>query len=448
VTSLQHLWRNDAGLGWQPLGMLSVTTNWQSTRDLRRYADSTALGRLAGLSRRSLAGVDIGVERDRTVSSTINLTPRLTSWLRPRFTTASNFLLSRSLTARNPVRVLGDTAGAYLLPQTVNNSRTFEFGISLDPAMLARRLLGDSSRAAGTFARLRPVELTRRRIRQSTFDLATFDPGLDYQLALGGFSDYLNRGGDRATGALNALEVAVVGTFDFPFGLAATVAYTQAESDRYQRLQQAGFLVTSSRSTEWPSGTLSISRAFNRGPLLIARGGATLRKLTSDARNPVVQGSGATSIYTDSRSFQPDLQLTFRGGLILRGDANRERGTTAANGNTTRLDNRRYSGNLDWSVPLPARLSRLKKPLRTTVQLVRLENTSCLERAAEASCVPYSDIRQWDLRAGLSTDLRGSVQAGFQFGWVLNDVRHLELKSSTISLSTSFSLPLSSLDFR
>ena len=48
-------------------------------------------------------------------------------------------LLSRSLTARNPVRVLGDTAGAYILPQTINNARTFDLGVSVDPSMIARR---------------------------------------------------------------------------------------------------------------------------------------------------------------------------------------------------------------------------------------------------------------------------------------------------------------------
>ncbi len=447
VSSLQHLWRNDAGFGWQPIGMLSATGNWQSTRDLRRYNDSTALGRLAGASRRELFGTDVGVERDRSITSAITLAPRLTSWLRPRLTSGSNFLLSRSLTTRNPIRVLGDTAGAYLLPQTVNNSRTLEFGVSIDPAMLARRVLGDSSGASRWFAQMRPIEVSRRRTRQSTFDLATFDPGLDYQLALGGFDRFLNRGADRATGALDALELSAVTTFDFPLGLSASLQFSQAESDRYQRLQQAGFLVTSTRTTEWPSGNVTFARSINRGPLLLLRSGVTLRKQTAEARNPLVGASGSTQLSSESRSFQPDLLLSFRGNLSLRGDAGSERRTTALNGNVTHEDNMRYSGVVDWSVSLPARLSSLRKSLLTQVTVVRLENLSCLERGAEG-CVPYSDVRQWDVRTTLSTDLRGSVRAGFQLGWVLNDIRHLQRKSSNLSLSVSFSMPLSSLDFQ
>ena len=447
VTAIQHLWRNDAAIGWQPLGMLAISGNWQSTRDLRRYADSTALGRLAGVSRRAFAGMDVGVERDRNISTSINLTPRFTSWLRPRLGTSSNFLLSRSLTSRNPVRVLGDTAGAYILPQTVNNSRSIEFGVSVDPSMLARRLLGDSSSASRWFSRMRPVEVSRRRTRQSTFDLATFDPGMDYQLALGGFNDFLTRNGDRATGALDALEVMANSTLDLPLGLSATLQFSRSESDRYQRLQAAGFLVTSARTTEWPSGTFAFTRSMNRGPLLMLTARTTLRKQTADARNPLLAGAGSTRLYTESNAFEPDLTLTFRNGLSLVGRSQLERGITEANGNVTRLNNRRFTGDLDWAIPLPRLLSMSRKPLRTQLTVTRLTNLTCLERVDEG-CTPYSDIRQWEARGGLSTDLRGSIRSGLQVGWTLNDVRHLQRKSSNLALSLFFSLPLTSLDFQ
>ena len=41
-------------------------------------------------------------------------------------TVGTNFVLSRSLTTRNPVRIDGDTAGAYILPQTLDNSRVID----------------------------------------------------------------------------------------------------------------------------------------------------------------------------------------------------------------------------------------------------------------------------------------------------------------------------------
>lgn len=447
VTAIQHLWRNDASIGWQPIGMLAVTGNWQSTRDLRRYADSTSLGRLAGASRREFAGMDVGVERDRAITSVVNLTPRFTSWLRPRLGTSSSFLLSRSLTSRNPVRVLGDTAGAYILPQTVNNSRTIELGLSVDPSMLARRLLGDSSRASRWFGQLRPIEFSRRRTRQSTFDLATFAPGLDYQLGLGGFNDFLTRNGTRATGALDALEITATSTLDFPMGFSATLQFAQSESDRYQRLQTAGFLLTSARTTEWPSGTFTFTRPMSRGPLLLINASTNIRKQTADARNPLLAGAGSTRIYTSSTSLDPNITLTFRGSLVVVGRSSNEKGITESNGNITRQNNHRHTGQVDWTVALPSKLSQLRKPLRSTFTVTRLNNVSCLERSGEG-CTPYSDVRQWEVRGGLNTDIRGSIQTGVSVGWTLNDVRHLQRKSSNLALSIFFSMPLSSADFQ
>ncbi|HYF39286.1 MAG TPA: cell surface protein SprA, partial [Gemmatimonadales bacterium] len=55
--SLNHLWRNSGGLTWQPFGMLSLSGDLVSTRDLRVYPDSTSLGRLAYAERRFLLGV-------------------------------------------------------------------------------------------------------------------------------------------------------------------------------------------------------------------------------------------------------------------------------------------------------------------------------------------------------------------------------------------------------
>ena len=45
--SLNHIWRNAAGLTWQPLGMLNLNADVTSTRDLRVYPDPTPIGRLA-----------------------------------------------------------------------------------------------------------------------------------------------------------------------------------------------------------------------------------------------------------------------------------------------------------------------------------------------------------------------------------------------------------------
>ena len=83
-------------------------------------------------------------------------------------TVGTNFILSRSLTTRNPVRIDGDTAGAYILPQTLDNSRFIEFRVTVDPHTLAQRIFGDSSSESRATVRFRPIEFTR-----------TAHPGID-----------------------------------------------------------------------------------------------------------------------------------------------------------------------------------------------------------------------------------------------------------------------------
>ena len=74
--ALTHLWRNSGGLTWQPLGMLSLSGDVTSTRDLRVYSDSTSIGRLAYAEREFFLGIPVGVERDRNIATTLALTRR------------------------------------------------------------------------------------------------------------------------------------------------------------------------------------------------------------------------------------------------------------------------------------------------------------------------------------------------------------------------------------
>ena len=175
AVSLTHLWRNNAGLTWQPIGLLTFSTDLSSTRDLRDYDDTTSIGRLTDASRKEFLGMDVGVERDRNLATAINITPRLTSWLRGRFNTTSSFVLSRSLTSRAPIQEFGDS-GAYILPQTLNNLRSREIGITLDPSRGFRQLVKDSGAAGKALRGLRVVDFVYRTTRLSTYDLATFSP--------------------------------------------------------------------------------------------------------------------------------------------------------------------------------------------------------------------------------------------------------------------------------
>lgn len=445
--NLQHLWRNASSVSWQPLGMLSLAGTWQSTRDLRHYPDSTSLGRLAEQSRRAVLGLDVGVERDRNVTTSVGITPQVASWLRPRLTTGSNFTLSRSLVARNPVRIDGDTAGAYILPQTLNNARTNEMGFTLEPATLMRSAFGDSAAITRFLARVRPVDGSWSRTLMSTYDLAAFDPGTGYQLALGGFDRFLAQEGSQAIGAAVIHTARLAGTIDLPVGLTADLTYTSSDADRYQRASDDRFLVTASTQRDWPDVSLRWARPFRGGPVSLVTLSGNVRRRVSETIVPTTDSSAPPAVVAlESVGYRPELLLVFSNGLQVSTTAQFERGRGLNNGNRTERDTDRWDATINWSVPMPFSSRRNRKPLRTSVFASGYDQRECLVRAGSAECLSVAHIRRTELRGSLQTEVVGDlVTGGLTAQYVLNDFRHLDRKTSTLSFSLVLRMPLSTL---
>jgi hypothetical protein len=443
--SLNHLWRNAGGLTWQPLGMLSLNSDLTSTRDLRVYPDSTSLGRLAYAERRFLLGIPIGVERDRSLTTSLVLTPRISSWLKPRFTTSSNFILSRTLTSRSPVQEDGDS-GAFVLPQTLNNARTRDIGVSLDLSRAFRRLWGDSSGVGRAVARVRPLDFSTRLIRTSTFDLSAFDPGLGYMLGLGGRDDFLTHDGESARGATETRTATVATGADLPLGLSATVSYSLTRTDRFQQVA-SGFTETTSRQREWPVGTLRWSHTFTGGPFTLLATSMGIRRREGTSTQPSESRPGALS-GTSSSTLTPDLQLTFRNGLGVTAAYSNRSQRNENNGNATLLDQDDITGSLNYSFALPAGLSRVRKRVRSNLTAISSKTLTCLQQSTDPECTVVSDVRRQEIRGGLDTDLLKTVTGGFQFGYSINDARHLSRRTSQIFLLLSFQLSLYAGDYR
>lgn len=447
ATSLSHLWVNSAGLTWQPLGLLTVSGDLSSTRDLRNYTDSTSIGRLTSLSRQSFLGLDVGVEKSRTMSTQMSITPRINSWLRPRFVTGSSFGLNRDLTTRNPVRADGDSAGAFILPQTYNNSRTRELGAAVDLARLVRSVFGDSSGVAAVLARVRPLDLSTRVIRSSTFDLATFEPSLGYRLGLGGFDQFLEQDGQKARGALEVITDRVSTGATLPAGISAQLSYGLVRTFQFT---QAGvdFLETRIRAKEWPVGNVRWNTSIVSGPFTLVGAGLTFRRTEGTTLTPRADGGEASLRSNKSKSLAPDLNVAFRNGLVITAGYSASDNEILNNGNTTLVESDQLNGTLSFSFPLPKSISARRKLVRTSVTALSSISTSCLQRPGEAECLTINDIRRQEVNASMDTDVSQILQGGLTFSYAVNDARHIDRKTSQIIVSVSFNLSLFAGDFR
>ncbi|HET7601618.1 MAG TPA: hypothetical protein VFK36_01290, partial [Gemmatimonadales bacterium] len=444
--SLNHVWRNTAGVTWQPLGMLTLSADLSSSRDLRHYSDSTEIGRLASLSRRSFLGMDVGVERDRQFGTSATLTPVISSWLRPRFIHRSGFTLSRYLTSRPPIQVGGDTVGAFVLPQTLNNSRSDEIGASVDLSRLMHGIAGDSSGISKVFARVRPVDVSSRRVLSSSFDLAAFDPTLSYQFALGGLNDFLQQYGTRAIGASDLTVRTVTSGADLPLGVSFALSYSETDATRYQRITGATQPLVS-RQTEWPAGNVRWSQTFTSGPITLLALGTTFRRRSGLSEQPAGDAETARNS-TTSTSLSPDLQLGFRNGMNLSASMSSVNQRDERNGTSTLLDQSNFLATLSYSFRMPETFGRSRKRVNSTLQARTDHSTTCLISQAETDCVQVSDTRNRAISAQFSTDLGNLLTGAFEFGYLLNAAEHLNRRLSTIYMTISFRLALYAGDLR
>ncbi len=378
------------------------------------------------------------------MNSTVTLSPRIAAWFRPRATTTSSFILSRNLTTRNPVQVDGDTAGAFILPQTLNNSRSTEVGATLEPATLVRRLLGDSSGVASYLQRFRVLDVSRRLTLQSTYDLATFDPGAGYQLALGGLSDFLQQDGSFALGASETRTTNASGGFDLPLGLSATATYAVTESDRYQRTSGDRFILIETVQRDWPNATVRWAKAFRNFPLQLLTISGNIRERESSSVIPSPDAAAPAAINTQrTQSISPDAQMIFSNGLVLFATAGRERGTSLNNGRTINRDADSWSARADWQIRLPRSISALRRPLRTSLSAQSIDQQDCILTEDGSGCEIISAVIRQELGARIEADIIGVASGGLTVQWVTNELKHLDRKSSAVTLTLTIQVPLS-----
>ncbi|HXI19474.1 MAG TPA: hypothetical protein VNH46_00230, partial [Gemmatimonadales bacterium] len=306
-------------------------------------------------------------------------------------------------------------------------------------------VFGDSSVMGRATRRIRPLTLTDRLTHTSTFDLASFDPDLGYQLGLGGLGSFLQQQGDSAIGAAEIRNTTLASGADLPFGLSFTLGYTRTRTSQFQRTP-GGYLTTEARQREWPKGNVRFTHALRGGPIALIGLGATFRRVLGTSQAPGPNGTVQTA--NSSSSLAPDARVSLRNGMDFTFNYNRLHQESSANGSVNEADQNDFVAAFNHAFQLPVAVSRVRKVVRSQLSASFSTSTTCLRRIDEPTCQGVSDTRRQEYRASFDTDLARIMTGGLQFSYSISEARALDQKFSQIVLTASLQLSLFAGDYR
>jgi len=145
---------------------------------------------------------------------------------------------------------------------------------------------------------------------------------------------------------------------------------------------------------------------------------------------------------TIEKAFTPSASLTWIGGVFTTFDLSRTTSDRLSAGNLFRTVRDAHNATVTFSFRPPTR-GRWRSNIRTTAGYSVADNTTCLRRAGQQTCVPYVDSRQTQAQLTMDTDLPTNMSAGLQMAYVLNEERQTNRKISQfvitafVQLSTS-----------
>ena len=441
VRGLTNVWQNTGDLEFRPFAALSARWGLTSLRDLRDYRESLTgtrdtlsldVAQVAARERNGFLGMDVGLERERTMNSALSIAPTVATWIRPRMDFGTTYSMLRDPNARSLLRVgEGDSTGAYRLPRRLNNSQTFTAAATLDLGKALVIYTPDSSivrRVAGAF---QPVDVTFNRSLQSFYDGTAVTPGLGYQFALGGQDDFRRLGGRLASSAGVSSNFAVNSTFALPFGTSISNRYTRQTTRTWSRLQDTLQRPVDGRVVTFPSLSL---RWTYRPPRLMQRvltsvgANASLERTLGTSFAPsIVQGGDDQN--ERSRSTRERLPLNgsiawaFAGGFTTNGSYEAGRTEEERPGSSNFGRTQSMQVDVGKTLPLPKSWNMSDK-LNTRVSFQRSQTRNFARNlsaaAGVASTRPIADNGRQSINLNADTRVNEALTFSFVGSRIVN----------------------------
>lgn len=460
TNGLTHFWQNTAALEFRPTPALGASINARQLLDMRDYRgvngapDSTDRGEVAWGERSQLLGANLGLERERSLTSTFNFSPATASWLRPRMDFTSTFSLVKDPNARALLREQ-DTTGAFVLPKRLGAAQSLNLGTTLDVARFVNARTREKTvlrRLGGLFA---PFDVQWQQSLTSNYDNTSYIPGFGYQFGLGGVDMFRGLSSQLATTAGRLRRGTLTGALNLPFSLTLQSRVEQGNTETWTRRTVDGFqaVITSDQRVR-PDVTLRWSWRPVRLRRIIALVNVNGRYLISEQETTVPNETGglADRSRTIARSQPLSTSITWAalGNLATSASMDRQRREDLRPGAVINGDTRRLSFDVSRSFPLPKSWNTRTGLMRASLSYQSEETSSIVTGTSVAMLVGPSPLpaqtavltnngrRAFNLNA--NTDLSDLVSFTLTGSQILNFDRNFNRRTSNLIFSAVMQL--------
>ena len=457
MTGLQVALQQDVGIDLRPFRSLLAGVDVSQVRDLRDYGDTSTIGVLARQDGRRFAGLDLGFERRRAVRTRLSYQPELASWVRPRASLTSQFDLNRDPNSLVPEREIGDSAGAFRIPQAFENQRTADLGASVDVARLVRGLVGDSSFVRALAERVSAIDLSSRTERRSQFNRRGFSPDLSYQLALGGVGAFRERRGQLADAALDSREVRASTGLRLPLGASLTTEYGSRRALTWARRGNGQSELRQSELS-WPNvagrWVWSPTQRLVRRVIASVSGNLAYRVRETESVQLAPSATGSTDGTAEvlgrqtTTSWPASVTVNWAPRIITSVSLSTTHLDDDRSANVTRSDRAESSADVSFAFRPPQELLPLRADVRTSLRYANSVTQACIVRAGTAECIAISDSRRRQVNLTMDTDLPPNVSAGLSVSYIRTEDLHSNRRFAQFVVTASVTIAFTAGEIR
>ncbi|MEP6621346.1 MAG: cell surface protein SprA [bacterium] len=296
----QNLWRNATTLEFRPAEGLSARWDFVSLRDLRDYGDTTAAARTATEDRAKLFGANVGLERERSLLTSVSYAPQLSQWFRPRADFGTQYGMLRDPNVGSFAGLTFGNTVTETLPRRITVSQNMGGGVTIDVGK-ALTIYGADSSLARRLARVfAPLDINVNRSLLSAFDAANTQAPLGLQFGLGGVDAFRQANGQLAATTGLSQSLSASQSLFFPGDIAFVNRYRRTTTRSWTRRADDAQSVADGEQTVFPD----VSVRWNWKPPAML-----LPVLTSFGANVGFARSAASSFLPgDENGLRPELR--------------------------------------------------------------------------------------------------------------------------------------------